>query len=57
MKITIEVTQEELDEMNFDNSVELEDYAIESLDDGGINGIVDLSPYNVNVKIVDDKVI
>jgi len=52
MKIVIEVTQEELDEMGLDR-IELEDYTIESLDSGSPQGDIDLSGYNVHVKVVD----
>ena len=56
MKITIEATQAELDEMGLDSSDELGEYAIECLDSDGTYGNLDLSSYNVCVKVVDKEV-
>jgi len=56
MKITIEVTQEELDEMGLETH-EIAEYVVESIDSGGPQGNLELSGFNVYVKVVDDKVI
>jgi hypothetical protein len=57
MKITIEVTQDELGEMGFNKPVELEDFAIVGLESSCPPATIDLSPFNVYVNVVDEIVI